>query len=100
MTEQERISAFRYYAVRIVAMYPNRFLPPNVRKRWWHLFRCEHPETQLQRYLTDRRYLTDSRCPPGSNPNQVMNDARIARMHAEKSEAVQEAKQTLDETKS
>jgi hypothetical protein len=32
-----------------VACNPSSFLPVGVKRRWWHLFKIEHPETSRSR---------------------------------------------------
>ena len=56
-TEATRRRMYLKFVVRLVAMYPNQFLPVGVRKRWWH-WRIEHPltnERDVQRIQREGR---------------------------------------------
>jgi len=46
-SKQERQDAFIRYCQKIVDLYPNRFLPIGVKRRWWNLLKLEHPFTRL-----------------------------------------------------
>jgi hypothetical protein len=44
-TEEERLQYWRLYVEQVVSLMPERFLPVGTEKRWWHLFKIEHPFT-------------------------------------------------------
>jgi hypothetical protein len=38
---------YREYVAELVTLNPRAFLPPGVKKRWWHLFKVEYPQILL-----------------------------------------------------
>lgn len=45
-TKELRREMYNKYVDEIVTLNPGRFLPLGVTKRWWHLFKLEHPRTR------------------------------------------------------
>jgi hypothetical protein len=43
-TQEVRMRMCCDYARDLVALNPHAFLPPEVKRRWWHLFKCEYPQ--------------------------------------------------------
>lgn len=54
-TEAERMRLYRKYAQLLVDCNRRAFLPPGVKKRWWHLFRIEYPKILLQDFVYDTK---------------------------------------------
>lgn len=48
-TRETRERMYWEYVDLLVACNSRWFLPPGVKKRWWHLFMVEHPETTMIR---------------------------------------------------
>ena len=46
---ETRRRAYWEYVDLCVATNPSWFLPVGVKKRWWHFFKIEHPETSRSR---------------------------------------------------
>ena len=47
--DETRRRMYWEYVDLCVATNPSMFLPVGVKKRWWHLFKVEHPETSRSR---------------------------------------------------
>lgn len=47
-SEKEKREAYIRYCVLLAELNPSRFLPVGVKKRWWHLFKTEHPLTRIR----------------------------------------------------
>jgi hypothetical protein len=45
-TRDERQAAYQQYCHELVSRNPHHFLPPGVRRRWWHFGLVEHPLTK------------------------------------------------------
>ncbi len=45
-TRDERAVEHARYCHELVSRNPQHFLPPGVRRRWWHFFLIEHPLTK------------------------------------------------------
>lgn len=46
-TDAVRERMYREYVADLVRFNPGCFLPPGVKKRWWHLFKNEFPKCLL-----------------------------------------------------
>ena len=54
-TPERREEMYWQYVDLCVACNPLWFLPIGVKKRWWHVFNVEHPETTQSRPAHARR---------------------------------------------